>query len=648
MYSIQKEGGPFKRPPYFDMAEKVFIQSTGHTRRCERLWLLDIARPNEDEEIKAWQQANRRMVTKDIYDNFVNLITRVLSETGTGLKNVSKKLSSFLTEDNFYAQGPCGLDEYMMRYIFPYSIEDPNGAIVPFPYDPDNPETPLAESERPQNQSNSLKFLLVPYYDQFQFSEGGDDLDVFTFKYGQMPILVVPQNEEKWFDVYYIIDDTAIWQYYPVGMKDGYPVYSIRTWYVHLASINEKKIVPVIKLPGTSSRCDSKEKGNVFYNESFMHGAFEWMDEGLQSFMDNVGVRVQHNYPKVLMGNIPCTDCKGGTNMITLKDGSRDVKECTTCKGRGRIINPGPFGVLIKPDRNGLDVNPDDSPYTYLTPPVETINNSLEVAMQFFAKAEESLCLNILERSAESGIAKEIRLEPIQDKLRPIGNGILTTKVKLAQVIECYLEPDEGAREVPTVEIPSSYKIKGIEELQSDVKEALPADRKEREMALYEKLYKGDTVKVMVKKRALEYSPLLSMSDDQITTAINLGAYDSNDYIRMTRAIEAMEYVAEKNAHFVDMKKEEVFRQANEYIAQYLPVAPLGVFGAEESRSPLLDTVGGSTALVEIARAVKDNVLTEAAAINTLTLLFKIDAETARSLIDIPDADTTTIDTEEV
>jgi hypothetical protein len=258
------------------------------------------------------------------------------------------------------------ISEFMYQVVLPFMIEDPNGLLVPWPrISPGNnipPAAPIEEGGLPQNQRVDVAVEIIP-------SERVVYLSEFIVAFNAGLWFVDSERKEKK-PYYKVIDRDGFYLYVPVKDGNNKIKYSLVVWYEH----GEKKIMTTAA-GGVITRFSSVDKvsGSVdaTYYESFLRPYFELADEVTVSFSDNQAVRNQHAYPKLVMGQIPCTnsECKSGTIRILDQEGKAiGVDNCSTCNGKGYIQNPGPYNVLVR-ESNLMDEKDNGPTLEYVSPP---------------------------------------------------------------------------------------------------------------------------------------------------------------------------------------------------------------------------------------------------------------------------------------
>jgi hypothetical protein len=184
-------------------------------------------------------------------------------------------------------------------------------------------------------------------------------------------------------------------------------------------------------------------------------------------------------------------------------------------------------------------------------------------------KGKRAIGLDLLENVQESGIAKEYRLEDLQDMLKVIGDAFSDMIESYLWQVESLLVVNENSRTEPTVKRPEQYTVKNSLMLLEEAKQAMSSDRQKRAMTYYEVAYKGDAVTIKIFELAHKWAPLFGMSEEELKIRMST-AYDNNDLIKADRAYNIFRDIAEQSDNFMIMSDEQAFALADKAVEPYL------------------------------------------------------------------------------
>lgn len=503
----------------FSFYQKVVKQALRHTTRSAMDDLHSIARPNEDKIFTDWRKDNRRHVTVDYINQFTRMLQRILSQT--------------LTVNYEYEN----LDKFLFNKLIPLSIQDANARVVEWPYMPENSLLPPASAVFAENQPLSTESIIV--YSEITVVNT-NDLLIYYKDHVRINKTDYPR--------YIGIDRAAYYILEPRLNEKKILYHEPVLWYVHNLGV-----LPVAELPGIEVNTKVNDQFTN-YKESICWPAFEWFDEGIIRLSSEQVVSIKHaNAKLVINADIPCPTCdgKGVFGHTTDKEGKDVPKVCSTCNGSRNLNNLSDFSnIKIKSSGAQPGDKGTSNPLYYLQPPLG-IKELQDSFMLFFDMGQKALCNDLLEKTGiESGVAKEMRLEPKQDLMRSYGQQI------------CYLIEDlvnnrallRGGKTVVQVTPPMYYETKSPELLKLQVTEALQGERFMKYMDYVRSKFKDDEFQIKVHKYAVLYAPLILYKSDEFDGAFNAGVYDERDAIRRDYAFYCMEEIFRKEKNLNDLK----------------------------------------------------------------------------------------------
>lgn len=563
---VRRNGAPQQLPTH-QICKRVVSQAMRHTRRLKDNDLFSISRPSESEEIKEYREKISRWLTHEGVMKFTSKVSRifrsvsVISETG-----MSEDLTAYLNENPFFFAGrQYGIEDFFFQCVMQSAVEDPNAVLIAMPYNKEHPEiNPSAAIEDggvPANKAIDIDARIIAS-DLLRV----DERDVIAWVGGQVML-----EDDKKYDWFYMADPMDFWVLMPVRLEEDengkeHPVYELLHWYHHGSEIR-----PGVKMPGIVSTSESNEK----YHESFLQIYYEYADEFVIAFSDSQAVRVQHAYPKAVMSEIPCPEnaCNNGEVYFTDSSGVENVRKCKTCGGLGMIKNPGPYNTLVRRKERGETTTPPV--LEYISPDPAMLKYGHEVSFEILKRGKKAIGLDLLEDVQESGVAKEHRLEDLQDFLLMIGIGFNQAIEMFLWQLESLLVIDSNKRIYPVVKRPEQYTVKTSGMLLEDAKAPLPSDRIQKSMTYYNVAYRGNDSLIRIYELCHAYSPLFGLSGADLNIRMASG-YTEQDLVKADRAFWAFQKIAEKHENALLVKSdEELFKLADEIIEPFLPAPEL-------------------------------------------------------------------------
>jgi len=484
--------------------QKVVKQAIRHTTRSEMSELHDIARPAEDEAFTQWRKDNRRHLTPDFINQFVRMLQRILAST--------------LKLDYDYE----GLERFIFQSIIPLAIQDPNAVVLHWPF--------IQGVDGPPNlngdNTTKLSTRQIIVY-SLSIKEIKDTFIIYN--YDEVEI-----NKAK-YQRYVGIDEQNYYLLEPYLNDKKQVKYRADIWYIHGMGF-----LPIAKLPGINT--NTYENGiPTSYKESLAWPAFENFDEGVIRLSSEQVASIKHANPKLILnGDIKCPGC-GGEKYVY--DENKKASPCKSCAGTGSLTALGDFSTVKIQNGKGEFDKSHDNPLYYLEPPqgLEYLRKSWK---EFFEDGKKALCNDLLEHTGtESGIAKELRLEPKQDLMKSFGQAIcwfIEDLVNQKRILE-------GNSEIVKVTPPAYYQTKSPDVMKMDITLALPGERYMKFIDYIDTVFKGDEIQIKVHKFAVLYAPLMLYKPEEIDTVFNAGAYSDRDIQKRDLAIYAMNEIVKAN-----------------------------------------------------------------------------------------------------
>lgn len=565
-----------------DLAAEILEQAQRHTTRGGLRALLESTRPNESESVRDYRVETTRHLTQEGVKRYLNKVSRIFRSISViDEDNVSKQLSEYLNSRPFYFAGRhMGIEDFFYSCVMQMAIEDPNAVLLAFPYNPDNPEVnpaaPEGEGGLSPTKTVGVKAKVVPsellVYDNEHF---------IGWKSGAK---MVPKGNAMAEANIFTISDTEAWyivepkRYEQAEGRGWYVVYDTKLWYRHDGGR------PGMRLPG-----DTKKSVKGDYNESFLWIYYEYADEFISAFSDSQAVRIRHSYPKTIMAEVPCPGegCNGG--YVKRKDtieGKYINSPCKICQGTGVIRDPGPHDTLVK--ARTIEGETLNDVLTYVTPDNSILDFSYNTPFDLLKRGKQAIGLDLLEGLNESGVAKEYRLEDLQDNLKVLGDAFTDNMESFLEQVEALLVVDDSSRLYPTLKRPEQYTVKSSYMLLEDAKEALPSDRVTKAMQYYRNAYKGDPETIRIFGLAHGYAPLFGLSGEELKIRLGTGVYGEKDVIRADRAVWVFRQLSSRPG-FMTMEDLKAFEEADKILEPYFPDDPVPIYTPEGPPEPPRD-----------------------------------------------------------
>lgn len=558
----------------FHAQEAVYKQAIEHTKRIEHSELLSKARPNEPETVLEYRNSTVGMITTAPVQKFKTKIPRIFKSSGLSLNesSLSERLTENLnTKPYYYLNRRTDLMTFVYDCIFSESITDPNGLWLDFPFNAENPtispDLSVLEGGLAENTTISLRSEIIPYSDIVYA-----DNHIFSYLGGTKPVQFNGESKPREIPFYWVVDNEYWYSYDPVGRDEkGQTTYELNEWYRHDVGEGDDKELPINYLIGLLA----KTLDGFHYQESVLSGFFHFADEGKQRYSDGKANWIQHCYPVTVMKEIDCPECK---SLGRIKSGNKDKQgnalwdDCNACGTTGHIIKPHQYGVIVEPARTGMDEGRGGDTYRLVTPPTDLLQQTYDIPFDLIDKGKAEIGLNILEKIAESGTAKGMRLQPLKDILHLISDKIAEAVETHAWHRECYLNGGVNGRanrQRPTVNRPVDFDLKTLMDLKDEAENALTSDKLLTTIRYSERLYKNDVNLKRALRLMYNWVPTILLEWQEVRDQLNAGIIDANEVIRRNNAQWIFTELSQSPA-FSNWTDEQVFTEANNLVEPLL------------------------------------------------------------------------------
>lgn len=539
------------KPEGADLWALGYLKATRHTQEGGAEELYQMSRPHEDKVFTEYRLNNERHFTREVVEKWLSKTKRIYQSSIKTSVELSEVLKENLSDYPFYLNGEkLTFDKWVYDCIVPMALDSCNSIVVEIPFNPDEPK--VAPNEFPEDGGLSPNMPLqaathiVPHYEIQWIDE-----NLIIWFQGTKK---VRENDEP---VYWVQDRQAFYIAEPYENGEGGIEYRLGVWYKH----NEDRLI-YTSLPGRIAR-----KDKIKYRVSFLASAFEYGDAAIVAHSNDEVVRIKHGNPKMWIKDAQCSACGGKANIDEKQsDGSIKKLPCKTCNGSGYMLNPGPFGH-IKVASNGINKTDSGPPAGYLNANTAILEHGWKVWREYLNDMKLSCGLDLLEGTAgESGKAKELRLETLQDLIKELGDSIIDFMESVLNNKETLLVPTEDNRQYISFSRPSSYHIKTTQILIEEATEAPRSLKKDALMNVVRSKYRDNEMKVKAYEVYYMYAPL-AMFDElkERTEQVLAGAYNEKDLIRADMGLFAIEDIL-TDPRNEDLSPLEYFELADQWL----------------------------------------------------------------------------------
>jgi hypothetical protein len=348
--------------------------------------ILNRARPREPEEIKKYRLENYEATTKATASRALSVLAKIFNPDNYSIKwkeqtNNGKKLESFALE---YFPKHNSIVKFLSQAGLRKMIADPNGVFA-------------------------IRLKKVPS-DDTQTPE--PDLKVYgsaaIWDYSDEHFLIHIKEEEA---------KRGIWHHFSYYDDEKYIDFRAQV-------VNSKRVdieitevyqhgfreMPVWFLTGETETTD---EGMEYYS-SFFEPALPFWNKAINHESDLDAAFIMHMHPQKVVTGDECIYVDATINQRCsqgkIKDPNGKTFTCPSCKGAGRVIPIGPYGVHIVSKEKLNEGQQQNSPVEYVTVPTEPTKLLAERVEEQHQKGLAALNMDVIDKVGEnqSGVAKVI------------------------------------------------------------------------------------------------------------------------------------------------------------------------------------------------------------------------------------------------
>lgn len=555
--------------------EEVYNEMIVHTRGAPPGKLLLKQRPNEPKDLFDYRMSIYEPITTDPINRGIDSLYRTIWQSNYVI-SYSSNLTDYLSVKKFQPSGSSdtgegmGFKELMFKYIMRVMIDDPNGALVWMPVNPDGGKP----SDTRENVTIDVRPEIVGSY---QIMHSSADTFCWQAK-GSWEMDV--KSGKKNLPYFYVLTPEQITIIIPTReatsndnsnrVIDGF-YYEEVFYYNPVSTDGKKSMLPRLIFGGNSVVNEYSD----WYYKSFFNGYVAWANEAIRAFSDNQAVRVTSNFPVKEIKGQECRTCKGAGEIK--KDGEKTA--CNTCGGHGVVMGTSPYDVYITepPDGTELPEWTKKPAVQWHSPHVDILKESSLTWEMLLKKAERAININYIVDAAQSGVSKEMDREQLYTMLFKISNNFFDNIIaKSLEIIENYRVVIARNRQPSTVTAPNSFDIKTQKELMDEIGQLTTNSAPAPFVAnvagqLAHKTFNGDEVTIRIIELQSEYDPFFGAKTTDLLAMQSAGQLNTNDIPRHNYAYQILREIADENTGFLEMSKQSIFEKADAKLEEMIP-----------------------------------------------------------------------------
>lgn len=551
---------PHKHPCYMDSvdhAEEMAVHMYG--KKPEKL--LNMVRPREDPEVKAYRLEAYQPTTKSTAEKALAIVSKIFNPTLYSIKWENQNQSGKELEAYAFDEYPLynSVIHLLQQTALKKVLSDPNGVMAVKPG-----YIPETDAERIKPIVKIFGSKSVWYYDEEMFL-------IFIKKEKQL------KGPDKYYFEYY---DKFFYREFVVERvgRNKVNVYLEREYFHNSAEI------PCWHLRGVP---ESKDDGNIYYR-SYFDAALPFWNLAISHESDLFGAYINHLHPirTELAEDCDYKDgmhkCKGG--FINYGDGEAP-KKCPSCAGTGRKSVRSPYGVY-QINRAKIGEETVSVPIVdYVTVPTEPTKMLEERVDKLLEKSLYALNMDVLNKIGEnqSGVAKVIDRDELYDYLYRISTTMfdihLTNILFFFNNIMFGVSDANPSRDLkknlPDIQKPTQFDIASAMDLMEEMKlskdsGANPQFLREKQKQINNKEFSASPD---IKNRLdlmLELDPCPELSVEEISLLVDKGQVTKKNAIIHHNIETFVDRALAENKKFGDMKRDEQMEILEEYAEEMI------------------------------------------------------------------------------
>lgn len=572
-----------ERHPLYEMACKHAEAMSVHIYGDKPLYLLERARPREDEEVKVYRVENYEPTTKAGADKAIDIVGKIFNPT--------------LYSINFKEQSDQSklLQKYTLEYYPNYN------SLINF-----NKDVTLRKMLSDPNAVMAVKPSVVPTTDG-QTIDDAQRVEPITVIYGSPNVwyydrdffLMFIRKEEVEKDTYFYFE------YY-----DKTQYIEFKTWYsesdksvffeeTQLPYVHNFKSIPAWFLRGKSKSLDN---GSILY-ESFFSSALPHWNLAVIHESDLLGAFINHMHPMRYEVVDECNyqwnyegvnyPCRMGTiHYPGGHEGKEQKMTCPHCDGSGFSSVKSPYGVyqVSKSKLDETNLPSGLKPFDFINVPTEATKLLKEHCKDMNRAAMWAINMDVEDEVGEnqSGVAKVIDRSAQWDTLYTIDCVMFDVHLQNQySYINKYMFKIEseslGKKEdvnLPEINKPVMFDILTTAELINNFQVAAKGGMdkgylriKSIEIANRDFSTAPDVRKYLV--TSLNLDPLYGFSQDEINVGVTSGVIRKVDWAIHENLKPFIDQAIKENKKFLDLDKEQQLeileRMGEELVAENKP-----------------------------------------------------------------------------
>jgi hypothetical protein len=518
------------RHPLYDETVKHAEAMAVHIFGDKPVYLLERARPREDEEVKLYRLENYEPTTKAGADKAIDIVGKIFNPTLYSItwKEQNPQVKELQDYTLQYYPNYNSLATFDKDVVLRRMLADPNGVMAIKPMEVPENDSLRIEPETVLYGSSSIWYYDRDFFLIFKNKYSEDNIDYFEFDYFDKIKYV---EMSCWYD----------------SAKKTINIDEVTPPYVH-----GFKEIPAWFLRGKSKSLDN---GSIIY-ESFFSSALPHWNLAVTHESDLLGAYINHLHPQKYELAEDCNyqfnfegmyyPCRGGIVRYGNHDEKSRSMECPQCLGTGYSSVKSPHQSYMFNRKKLEDGTPSGLlPVGYITIPVDATKMLEERTREMIKKGMWAINMDVEDEVGEnqSGIAKVIDRSAQYDTLFTISSVVFDVHLtnqyyfinKYMFSIEAKSLNRKEDKNLPEINKPSIFDVMTTAELINNfaVVQKAGMDKNYLRLKAIEIVNKDFSTAPDVRKyliAILNLDPLYGFVQDEISLGVNSGVIRKLDW----------------------------------------------------------------------------------------------------------------------
>jgi hypothetical protein len=553
------------RHEFYNRSVEIHEMLEAHSKGKYPAKVIEVVRPNETTEQKAYRKEVFTPITKTYFSKVVTTIGKISRAEDWGIDWPAEEGVFKVNSFKEYTEKDYPYFDSLINWFFTVQLremcDDPNGVIAVFP---------MAKLD-PKNDTE--------LYRPFTYWFGSER--VIDYKEGSLAVLLSDEKsilkhgdvEVKDGAIYYIFDTDSWTKAIQIGQKTDYQFeYEIAPHNIgHL---------PCFKIGGI---IEEFKCGEMLY-DSFVGDCIPYWNEALRRYSDlQVQMALHVHSEKWEIADTPCKVCNESGTITTMKGDKPSKSACGTCGGSGSITKRGPFNVKsIKPiQKTGINDSAaiPTPPMGYILKPIEDTEFINKIKIENIKEGLAAINLEFLMNEPEinSGVAKSYDRQEMNVYFYNIAYHIVNNILRPSYYLNGkwrygkQASDEQIMKAMPQITVPTKFDIVSAEIIAHRIALAKdanlnPALNTGMEIEYAKAEFGDDCIEAKIIKTVYDLDPLPNKTEEEKMIILSNRGTTEAKYILSSNLSAFINRAVNENDKFLDMNYAQKAEVLDKYV----------------------------------------------------------------------------------